>query len=98
MLNKTVLTIAMVLSLSASGAMAQMGPGSGAKAVLAACKPDIARLCGQVVPGQGRIMACIKENLPQLSGHARRGLRRRCSKLGCGTDERDQPECPIGGI
>ena len=80
MLNKTVLTIATVLSLSASGAMAQMGPaqmgpGSGAKAVLAACKPDIARLCGQVVPGQGRIMACIKQNLPALSELCRDGLK-----------------------
>ena len=75
MLKKTVLTIATVLLLSASGAMAQMGPGSGAKAVLAACKPDIARLCGQVVPGQGRIMACIKQNLPQLSEPCKDGLK-----------------------
>ena len=80
MLNKTVLTIATVLLLSASGAMAQMGPpqmgpGSGAKAVLATCKPDIARLCGQVVPGQGRIMACIKQNLPDLSEPCKDGLK-----------------------
>lgn len=75
MLNKTVLTIATVLLLSASGAMAQMGPGSGAKAVLAACKPDIARLCGQAVPGQGRIMACIKQYLPELSEPCKDGLK-----------------------
>ena len=80
MLYKTVVTIALVLLLSASGAMAQMGPGqmgpgSGAKAVMAACKPDIARLYGQVVPGKGRIMACMKQNLPELSEPCKDGLK-----------------------
>jgi len=63
---KTVLASAAVLLLSASGALAQeMGPA--ARAVLGACKPDIARFCGQVPPGQGRIKACMKQHLPELS-------------------------------
>ena len=74
MLNKTVLTIATVLLVSASGAMAQMGSGSGAKAVSAACKPDIARLCGQVPPGEGRIKACMKEHIRELSEPCKEGM------------------------
>jgi hypothetical protein len=53
-----------ILLLSASAAMAQ---SAAAKAVLGACKPDIAHFCGQVPPGQGRIKACMKEHLPELS-------------------------------
>jgi hypothetical protein len=38
-----------------------------AKAALEACKPDIARFCSQVPPGQGRVKACMKQHLPELS-------------------------------
>ena len=59
--------------LSAPGTMAQqMGPG--ARAVLQACKPDIARFCSQVPPGQGRIKACMKEHLHELSEPCKEGL------------------------
>jgi hypothetical protein len=61
-----------VLLLSAPSAMAQMRPG--ARAVLQACKPDIARFCSQVPPGQGRIKACMKEHLPELSEPCKEGL------------------------
>ena len=61
-----------VLLLSASSATAQMRPG--ARAVLQACKPDIARFCSQVQPGQGRIKACMKEHLPELSDPCKEGL------------------------
>ena len=61
-----------VLLLSTSGALAQMQPG--ARAVLQACKPDIARFCSQVPPGQGRIKACMKEHLHELSEPCKEGL------------------------
>jgi hypothetical protein len=61
--HKTMM-IGAILLLFTSGAMAQMRPG--ARAVLQACKPDIARFCSQVPPGQGRIKACMKEHLPEL--------------------------------
>jgi hypothetical protein len=53
-----------VFLFSAPSATAQ---SAAAKAVLGACKPDIARFCSQVPPGQGRIKACMKEHLPELS-------------------------------
>ena len=65
MLTKRCVIIGTILLLSTSGAMAQMRPG--ARAVLQACKPDIARFCSQVPPGQGRIKACMKEHLRELS-------------------------------
>ena len=49
-----------VLLLSTSGAMAQ-------RAVLQACKPDIARYCSYVSPGGGRIKACMKRHVRELS-------------------------------
>jgi hypothetical protein len=72
MLTKKVVLIGAVLLLSTSGAMAQMRPG--ARAVLQACKPDIARFCSQVAPGQGRIKACMKEHLQELSEPCKEGL------------------------
>jgi hypothetical protein len=67
-----VLVTVVILLLFTSGAMAQMRPG--ARAVLQACKPDIARFCSQVPPGQGRIKACMKEHLPELSEPCKEGL------------------------
>jgi hypothetical protein len=71
MLNK-VLTMGTILLLSTSGAMAQMRPG--AMAAAKACKPDIARFCSQVAPGGGRIKACMKEHLPELSEPCKEAL------------------------
>ena len=73
MLNKKkILAVGAILLFSASGAMAQMRPG--ARAVAQACKPDIARFCSQVPPGQGRIKASMKEHLPELSEPCKEGL------------------------
>jgi Cysteine rich repeat len=64
-LTKKIAILVAVLLLSASGAMAQMRPG--ARAVLQACKPDIRQFCSQVPPGQGRIKACMKDHIQELS-------------------------------
>jgi hypothetical protein len=72
MLKNGLVIVSIILLLSATGAMAQMRPG--ARAVLQACKPDIARFCSQVPPGQGRIKACMKEHLQELSEPCKEGL------------------------
>jgi Cysteine rich repeat len=72
MLNKKFVIIGAILLLSAPSAMAQMR--TGARAVLQACKPDIARFCSQVPPGQGRIKACMKEHIQELSDPCKEGL------------------------
>jgi len=36
-----------------------------------ACTPDVWRLCGDQVPDVGRIVACLRQNTPQLSNNCR---------------------------
>ena len=69
--GKQVLAAGAILPLSASSAMAQ---SAVAKAVLGACKPDIAHFGSQVPPGQGLIKACMKEHLPELSEPCKEAL------------------------
>ena len=71
MLNR-VLTICAILLVSASGAMAQMRPG--AMAAARACRPDIRQFCRDVPPGQGRIKACMKDHIAELSEPCKEAL------------------------
>lgn len=36
-----------------------------------ACTPDVFRLCGSQIPDEDRIVACLKRNVPLLSGRCR---------------------------
>jgi hypothetical protein len=36
-----------------------------------ACTPDVWRLCGDRIPDAGRIVACLRQNTPQLSPNCR---------------------------
>jgi hypothetical protein len=36
-----------------------------------ACTPDVFRLCGDQIPDVDRIVACLRQNTPQLSGPCR---------------------------
>ena len=66
-----VLAAGVLVSLSTSGAFAQ---SAAAKAVLTSCKPDIARFCSAVLPGDGRIKGCMKQHLPELSEGCKEAL------------------------
>jgi hypothetical protein len=73
MVKRIFAVVAALLLFAATDASAQqMRPG--ARAVLQACKPDIARFCSQVAPGQGRIKACMKEHIHELSEPCKEGL------------------------
>ncbi len=63
-----------LLMLPASVAMAQMPPPREVKAALEACKPDIRRFCSEVPPGEGRVKACMKAHLPELSEQCKEAL------------------------
>ena len=69
---KNLLTIAAILLLSATGAVAQMRPG--AMQAARACRPDIRQFCGNVPPGQGRIKACMKAYIAELSEPCKEAL------------------------
>jgi hypothetical protein len=36
-----------------------------------ACTPDVFRLCGEQIPDTNRIVACLRQNTPQLSDPCR---------------------------
>jgi hypothetical protein len=36
-----------------------------------ACTPDVFRLCGEQIPDVNRIVTCLRQNSPQLSGPCR---------------------------
>ena len=60
---------------SGSVALAQGGPHEQeAKAILGACKQDIKEFCSQVPPGEGRVKACMKQDLHQLSEPCKEAL------------------------
>ena len=72
-MKEKILVASAILLLSTSGAMAQK-MGAGARAVLQTCKPDIARFCSQVPPGQGRVKGCMKEHVHELSEPCKEAL------------------------
>ncbi|MBN8988078.1 MAG: hypothetical protein J0H42_07530 [Rhizobiales bacterium] len=66
-----------VLSFAiAVGTMAVIAPASsqeyrGTWEQQMACTPDVWRLCSDQVPDVGRIVACLRQNTPQLSNNCR---------------------------
>ena len=61
---------ALVLALLAVGpALAEDAPAAPARPARAkmACRPDVKRFCGDVQPGGGRIVACLKDHSADLS-------------------------------
>lgn len=49
---------------------------SEARIVMQACRADHDRLCGDVTPGGGRILACLQSHAGQLSSACARALPR----------------------
>ncbi len=64
----------MSAALLASLAGAASAQSATDKAVLAACKGDIATFCGNVQPGGGRIKACMKSHAEQVSAPCKEQL------------------------
>jgi hypothetical protein len=66
MMKKLGLMLGLVLVVLAHPAMAQERLVEGLK-VVRACEGDVERLCPGIRPGEGRIKACVKDKLSQLS-------------------------------
>jgi hypothetical protein len=71
-MSKRLLLVGALLVWSAAGVKAQQNLRNNP--VLKACKPDIARFCSNVPPGEGRIKACMKAHLPELSEPCKEAL------------------------
>ena len=68
---KRILLAGVISLLTVSTAMAQT---KGARAILVSCKPDIRAFCSEIAPGGGRIKACMKQHLHELSEPCKEAL------------------------
>lgn len=55
----------------ASQAQSPTGDRAAAQAAVRACRADVARVCKGVQPGQGRVLACLREHREALSEDCR---------------------------
>jgi hypothetical protein len=67
--QRIVLSLAVMMVTAAGSAFSQEYRGSFEQQM--ACTPDVWRLCGAQVPDVDRIVACLRQNTPQLSGPCR---------------------------
>jgi len=65
-MKKFSLVLAALLGLLAQPAMAQIGIVDGLE-IARACAGDVLRLCAGVIPGDGRVKACVRQNMGNLS-------------------------------
>lgn len=68
--------IVLSLAISIAGGIAAQNPARsdeyrGTMEQQLACTPDVFRLCGDQIPDVNRIVACLRQNTPQLSGACR---------------------------
>lgn len=68
--------IVLSLGIAIGGAAGAIAPASaqeyrGTWEQQMACTPDVWRLCSDQVPDVGRIVACLRQNTPQLSNNCR---------------------------
>jgi hypothetical protein len=68
--------IVLSLGIAIGGAAGAIAPASsqeyrGTWEQQMACTPDVWRLCSDQVPDVGRIVACLRQNTPQLSSNCR---------------------------
>jgi hypothetical protein len=63
------IALSAALSISAMAAQAQEYRGTMEQQM--ACTPDVWRLCNDQIPDANRIVACLQQNMPQLSSGCR---------------------------
>jgi hypothetical protein len=66
-----ILNLAMIGGIIATPVAAVADENRGTMEQQMACTPDVWRLCGDRIPDVDRIVACLKQNRPQLSDACR---------------------------
>jgi hypothetical protein len=69
--QRIVLGLAIAMSATGVIAPASSQENRGTLEQQMACTPDVWRLCGDRVPDVNRIVACLRDNTPQLSNGCR---------------------------
>lgn len=57
------------------------------QAALEACRPDIERLCPGVAPGDGRILACMREHRSEITPACRAAMLSAAAARGAATED-----------
>jgi len=68
--------IVLILAIAVAGSIVVRAPAlaeeyRGTFEQQLACTPDVWRLCGDQIPDVNRIVGCLRQNTPQLSGPCR---------------------------
>ena len=69
--QRIVLSLAIVMGATGAIAPASSQEYRGTWEQQMACTPDVWRLCSDMVPDVNRIVACLRQNTPQLSNNCR---------------------------
>jgi hypothetical protein len=69
LLNLVIATACSIVCICGAPAFAEEYRGTMEQQM--ACTPDVFRLCGEQIPDANRIVACLRQNVPQLSGPCR---------------------------
>jgi hypothetical protein len=70
-MQRIVLGLAVAVSGIGAAAPASSQEYRGTWEQQMACTPDVWRLCGEQIPDVSRIVACLRQNTPQLSSSCR---------------------------
>jgi hypothetical protein len=84
------LSVVAVIGIAAfaSPALAQTRPLTpDMQAALETCRPDIERLCPGVAPGDGRIMACMREHRSEIRQACRAAILSAAAAGGTATED-----------
>ena len=67
------IVLSLAIAIGATGAIAPASSQEyrGTWEQQMACTPDVWRLCGDQIPDVSRIVACLRQNTPQLSNNCR---------------------------
>src|SRR4051794_20160431 len=79
-MKKFGLILAALLGLLACPATAQIGIVDGVE-IARACASDVFRLCAGVIPGDGRVKACIRQNMGNMSASCHDAIQKDISSL-----------------
>jgi hypothetical protein len=69
-----------VIMLPSARGFAADGATNGQAGRNGPCKADVEKLCPNVVPGGGRIIACLKQNREKVSDSCKASLEKRRAK------------------
>lgn len=88
--TKMTRTLLLISALLAAGNALADDPPPGKLDRLSDCRADVQKLCPNVQPGGGRIVACLKQNIDSVSDACKQRLQQMRQRRG-GNQQGNQP-------